>query len=662
MPNIYKSLGKKLKKAREELRREKVKVSEPEDGSMKELSESVSELSVSLSELKERGKLQPMAGKPKPSMTVAPSLPVMRTPRVIEQPKLIVAPTAAPAPVAAPVAGPARGPEIVREAKLFEESDFSELEAAEATTFKYKPISLEMPEEFATAGTGRTAAKEFIKKLKKIEETFPLIDLTIKGKKVTAAWGRISWNDNINNLVYEINEPVLTEKLAKILEEAKTLLRQKLDIDFTKIRVEKAYEYLMKRFGTIVEEIGGDIDAKERIVLEYYVFRDFIGLSKIEPLLHDENIEDIHCDGFNIPLFITHRNPLFGELQTNIMFNTKDVLDSFVLRLAQKCGKALSIAEPLMDGSLPDGSRVQVTYGTDIAMRGSNFTIRKFTQKPLTPIDEMNFGTASPEICAYLWMAVESGMSLLVTGATATGKTSFLNALSLFIKPELKIISIEDTPELRLPHPNWIPEVARGGFGMKGYGEVTMFDLLKSALRQRPNFVIVGEVRGKEAYVMFQGMATGHPSLGTLHADNMSAVIDRLTTEPINIPKPMLENLDLIVFLVQTKRKGEYVRRVNETIEIVGYNPRARNLVTNRSFKWDSDGDKFVLLKSVLLDKIREKMGFSIDELKQDLVRRIKLLKWMQKSEITDYREVARYFKMYYTNPEEVEKLVRRAK
>jgi flagellar protein FlaI len=169
-----------------------------------------------------------------------------------------------------------------------------------------------------------------------------------------------------------------------------------------------------------------------------------------------------------------------------------------------------------MDGSLPDGSRVQVTYGTDIAMRGSNFTIRKFTEKPITPIDELNFGTVSPEINAYLWMTVESGLSLLVAGSTATGKTSFLNAMSLFIQPELKIISIEDTPELRLPHPNWIPVVARAGFGIKGYGEVTMFDLLKSALRQRPNFVIVGEVRGKEAYVMFPGMATGHPSMGTL--------------------------------------------------------------------------------------------------------------------------------------------------
>jgi len=641
---FYKSLSEKLKKAKEELEKARSKPVEEEQPS---------EPVIISAERK-----KPVTAMP--TITQMPYLPIMQPTRVMPQPKLIVAPPSAPT-APAPTAAK-KGPEVVKEKEMFSEVGLEELEGEAPEQLKYKAISMEMPEEFEVGGQMGVAAKEFIQKLKKVDDKFPLISLNVKGQQVTVAWGNIKWNERINNLVYSVNEPELTEKLKEILEETKTLLRQKLDIDFTKIRVEKAYEYLMKRFGTIVEEIAGDITPKERIVLEYYVFRDFIGLGRIEPLLHDINIEDIHCDGVNIPLFVTHRNPAYGELQTNIIFKTKEELDSFALRLAQKCGKALSIAEPLMDGSLPDGSRVQVTYGTDIAMRGSNFTIRKFTEKPITPIDEINFGTASPEICAYLWMAVESGMSLLVTGATATGKTSFLNALSLFIKSELKIISIEDTPELRLPHPNWIPVVARGGFGIKGYGEVTMFDLLKSALRQRPNFVIVGEVRGKEAYVMFQGMATGHPGLGTLHADSMAGVIDRLTTEPINIPKAMLENLDLVVFLVQTKRKGEYVRRVNEIVEIIGYNPRTRNIVTNRAFKWDSDNDRFLLLKSILLDKIREKLGYSIDELKADMVRRINLIKWLQKNNISDYKEVARYFKLYYSSPEKIDELVRRGK
>ncbi len=648
MVNFYKRMSKKLSQARRQAEREELKkIKAPEE----RIDEPALPKSVQVRRMPE---LYAAPGMPKitevPKVVVKGLMPKEGAPKLLVPPQQVI--------IQAPVARP----QIIKE-QVMEMPEGMEIGSERGFELKYKPISMEMPEEFETAvgeELGRKT-KEFVDKLIKVDEKVPLITLKIKGKDIVVSWANIKWNEATRSLIYYIHEPKLNDKLKAILEEARHLLRQKLDIDFTKIRVEKAYEYLMNKFDNILSEVGAKVDSKEKVVLDYYVFRDFIGLGKIESLLHDKGLEDIHCDGFNIPLFVTHRNPLYGEMQTNIMFKDKEKLDSFVLRLAQKCGKALSIAEPLLDGALPDGSRVQITFGTDIAMRGSNFTIRKFTENPITPIDEMNFGTASPEICAYLWMAVESGLSGLIVGATATGKTSFLNSLSMFINPELKIISIEDTPELRLPHPNWIPEVARSGFGIKGYGEVTMFDLLKSALRQRPNYVIVGEVRGKEAYVMFQGMATGHPSYGTLHADNMAAVIDRLTTEPINIPKSMLENLDLIVFLVQTKKRGEYVRRVNEIIEIIGYNAKTRNLVTNRAFKWDSDNDKFVLLKSILLDKIREKLGYTIDELKLDMVRRIRLLKWLQKHNLTDYKEVARYFKMYYTSPEKVEKLVRRA-
>ncbi len=515
---------------------------------------------------------------------------------------------------------------------------------------RYEAIPLKIVEkEFPFVGV---ESEEMTEKLKAVSENYPLVSMKFKGKKVTVAWANISWNEPTHSLIYKIIEPRLDKKEYDQLGEIKSLLREKLDIDFSKIKLESAYQYLMRKFIKITSDLGIKMDDKTKLKFQYYLFRDFIGLGLIEPLLHDPNIEDISCDGTNIPIFIYHRNPIYGQLKTTIVFKKKEELDSFVLKIAQKTGRTLTIAQPLLDGALPDGSRVQATLGTDIARRGSNFTIRKFPENPMTPVDVIGYGTASPEILAYLWLCIENRLSVLVCGPTATGKTTFLNALSLFIRPELKIVSIEDTAELQLPHPNWIPVVARTGFGLKGYGDVTMFDLLKASLRQRPDYVIVGEVRGAEAYVMFQGMATGHPGLGTLHADTLSAIIDRLTTKPMDLPMAMLENLDLVVFLMLTKRKGRYIRRVSEIVEIIGYDYTRKDLVTNNSFRWDPMKDEFVLMKSVLLDKIRERMGFTIDDLKNEMSRRVQILKWLHDKKIKDFKRFAKLVGSYYTNPQ----------
>jgi len=401
--NFYVELSKKLKEAKDVMDKNKRVVSTQEMASKQEQLEERAREEEFIPTRMERPLIMPMQQQRMPYTQIIQQAP--QQVQMMDQPRLIVQPQQVQGgPTIIAGAGGGQRTQLISERDIFGgEREFDEPDLA-AASLKYKPISMEMPEEFELAGKGNTVAKEYIQKLKGVDEKFPLVNLTIKGQKVTVAWGRIRWNEKNNSLIYEVNEPDLNQKLKDILDEAKILLRQKLDIDFTKIRIEKAYEYLMQRFGAVVEEIARDINPRERVVLEYFVFRDFIGLNRLEPLLHDENIEDIHCDGFNIPMFVTHRKPLYGELQTNIVFQTKEELDSFVLRLAQKCGKALSVAEPLMDGSLPDGSRVQVTYGTDIAMRGSNFTIRKFTEKPITPIDEVGFGTGSPEIFAtYGW-------------------------------------------------------------------------------------------------------------------------------------------------------------------------------------------------------------------------------------------------------------------
>ena len=450
----------------------------------------------------------------------------------------------------------------------------------------------------------------------------------------------------------------ISEEEKKILEETKEILQEKLDIDFSKIKVEQAFNYLVEKFEETMRMLGHKLDFKHVVKLEYYIYRDFIGLGKLDPILNDPNIEDISCDGANIPIFVYHRNPLYGGLQTNVVFKTREGLDNFVLKLAQKCGRTLSIAEPLLDGALPEGSRVQATYGTDIAMRGSNFTIRKFTKDPLTPVDLMKSGTATPEIFAYLWMLIENNMSVMIAGATATGKTSFLNAMSLFIKPEFKIVSIEDTPELRLPHPNWIPEVARAGFSKEGYGEVSMFDLLKASLRQRPNYIIVGEVRGKEAVVMFQGMSTGHPSMGTLHADSVEAVVARLTNKPISLPIVMLENLDAVCFLNLNQEEGKYVRRVSEIVEIAGYDYTAQKLRSVKSWIWNATERRYENLSSVILKRVSSKKGVSVEIIREDLQNRVRVLRWLLLNNIRRYTDVAKYIKMYYVNPDYLLKIV----
>lgn len=530
---------------------------------------------------------------------------------------------------------------------------------------EYKPIKLpkieEKEEVFLKDVSSLVLPKEVVERLKKVHEKVPLIEIEVNGEKRLMAYGEIKWSDEMQSLIYEVHEPILTEKEKKILEELKTYIEEKLDIDFRAIRnVEEANKYILTKMKEGIRKMGYKLNKDQQFKILYYLQRDLVGLEKIEPLMRDPDIEDISCDGVGIPVFIYHRNPMYGEMPTNIVFHSKEELDNFIIKLAQKAGRAISVANPLLDGSLPDGSRVQATYGTDIARRGSNFTIRKFFKRVLTPIDLLNYGTLNELILAYYWLAVESRMSMLIAGPTASGKTTLLNAISLFIRPEMKIISIEDTAELKLPHPNWVPHVSRAAFGPSGYGAVTMFDLLKAALRQRPDYIIVGEVRGKEAYVMFQAMATGHACYGTIHADSLDAIINRLITPPINLPKQMITNLDLITFLIGTKIRGKFVRRVDHIVEITGYNYKEDELITNTSFIWNPSEDKFIERSSYLLDKIAKRLGYTTDELENEIKRRIIVLKWMRKKNIRDYENFWKVIGMYYYNPTKLFDMIRR--
>jgi archaeal flagellar protein FlaI len=515
---------------------------------------------------------------------------------------------------------------------------------------------LQVPTE---ARTAVTAKKDTLINLRKVRDQYPLHSVRINNSPIHLAHATVQYNPQVNQLGYFVTEPQLDKRLEKIAKRTVSELHDRLEIDFTELVGNvKLFGYIDKQVNEIWELLGVKLSAFDAIKVKYFVMRDAIGLNKIEPLMRDPNIEDISCDGVGLPLYIFHRNPSYGEMATNILFDNKDELDSFAMKLAQKCGRTISVSAPLMDGSLPDGSRVQITYGTDIARRGSNFTIRKFFRVPLTPVDLINFKTIDTMILAYLWLAIEKEKSILISGTTATGKTTILNALSLFIEPNLKIVSIEDTAELQLPHTNWMPQVTRSGFGSTGYGEVDMYALLKAALRQRPDYLIVGEVRGKEANVLFHAMSSGHAGLATIHADNIDAVVDRLTTRPIDLPASLLENLDIVIFLSKMKRDDKFIRRVNEVIEIEGYNADNRTLKTNKVFSWDPVNDKFTSNNSHVLYDVATHSGMDMNALHEELSRRVKVLEWMKNKGITRFNEVAKIINMYYVNSTQLSRMM----
>jgi len=546
-------------------------------------------------------------------------------------------------------------PEIVQIIERLKEP-VVEKEKEEIVEETEKKEGLEIPEfmfEKKVKVGGLYGTKEEEKKLSLV---YPLIPSNPTKGEPIFAYVKIFWDDKSNRYVYQVIEPPLSDKLKDTIRKIRNLIEQRLDVDFSKLKRFEAEEYLHKQVEELLSYYNIKLSDTENKILHYYIIRDFIGLGKIEPIMNDEQIEDISCDGVGVPLFVFHRNPKLGSLVTNVTFDSPEELDSFVMRLAQMTGKSISIINPLLSGILPDGSRVQATLATDIARKGSNFTIRKFISKPLTPIHLLNYNTLDLKMLAYLWMAVDFGKSILVSGGTASGKTSLLNILSLFIRPEKKIVSIEDTAELKLPHPHWIPHVARVPISAgKMPGEIDLFDLLKESLRQRPDYIIVGEVRGPEAFVLFQEMATGHPSLSTIHAENIPRLIDRLTTPPISLPPSLIEALDAIVFMTATRFRDLQVRRVTEIVEITGFDRKTNMPKLNQVFRWDPMSDKFLTVnKSFLLESIAEEKGIKKEHIIEEFERRMLVLNWLKEQNISEYQDIYNVLSIYYTDPERV--------
>lgn len=396
--------------------------------------------------------------------------------------------------------------------------------------------------------------------------------------------------------------------------------------------------YEREKFDTITEE------NIERVV--YYVVRDFADYEKLTPIMRDENIEDISCNSPEVPVFLYHK--VHRDVITNVMYS-QDELDEFVASLAQSSGKHISIAEPDLQGRLPDGSRMQLTYSDEISDEGSNFTIRKFQEEPFTPIDLIEFNTFSLSQMAYLWLAIQNEKSLIFAGGTASGKTTSMNAISLFIPPRAKIVSIEDTREITLRHSNWIKSVTRDSFGGGGTGEVDMYDLLRDALRQRPEYIIVGEIRGEEARTLFQAMSTGHTTYSTMHADDVGAAVRRLENEPINLPRQMLSSLDILSVQIRMIDDGDVMRRCKEMVEIVDIDSDTNEIKSKTTFEYNPDKDVvFYKGDSDILEEIKNINSWSQSELEDELERRKTVLRYLKEEvETRDYEIISSVLRTY---------------
>jgi archaeal flagellar protein FlaI len=467
------------------------------------------------------------------------------------------------------------------------------------------------------------------------------------------AYVHIYWDSKEYEVLYNIEEPILDRTESLYLEQIVSAMKNMIDFsEIVRKSRETLFEYIDKRFKILALELGMEMSYESYKKIYYYLCRDFIGFNETEPLLRDYFVEDIECNGANTPIYIVHR--VYRNLKTNIIFNSNTRLESFVEKLAQRCGKYISYAKPILDGSLPDGSRVNATYTKDITSKGPTFTIRKFTKKPWTPPQLIAFNTLSPEMLAYLWMLVEFKMNVLIIGGTASGKTTLLNAIAFFIPPEARVVSIEDTRELNLPRENWLPSVSRSATGVGNVGEINLDDLLKSSFRQNPDYVIVGEVRGKEASVLFQGMASGHSSISTIHADSVETVIKRLETPPIELSPSLLNVLDSVCIMTHAIVNKQATRKLRQIVEVVNVTPEGTAL-TNTPFKWNSREDIFYFKKeSKLFEKISKRFGLTKEELIIEFQRRSMLLYKLYQKNVFEFEEVQGIINEYYKRPKEV--------
>jgi len=459
---------------------------------------------------------------------------------------------------------------------------------------------------------------------------------------------RIPWEGGA--LAYYVDEYKLSDEERDAYEKLVDIVTEELKVYSV---TEDLRGHVYSEIRRIVDRYRGSLGLtgarRDRIL--YYVERDLLGYGPIHVLMGDPNIEDVSCVGVGKPVYVWHRR--YEGIPTNIVFRDVRVLNEFILKLAHRAGKHISLAYPTLDTMLPEKHRLAATFGSEVSTTGPTFTIRKFRAKPFSPIELIADGVISEDLAAYIWFMLDHLKTLMISGGTGAGKTTLLNALSLFIRPGLKIVTVEDTPELNLPHENWVQLTVRPVYAVGvTLTEIKLFDLVKLALRYRPDYLIVGEIRGEEAFVLFQAMATGHGGLSTIHAESLDYAIKRIISPPMNIAPTYVKLMNIFLHIdrVAMEGVGRTVRRVRVVQEIEDYE-KYRVIST-----WNPETDEHIvtLNNSWLLRDVSAKTGKSIGELVEEIYRRSMILRWLRMKGVYDFMDVSRYIFRYHYNPTEL--------
>lgn len=529
----------------------------------------------------------------------------------------------------------------------------------------------EITQDFEEAKKKFEHFRDYIKKIEKdgpLPEFIPELSRDMKGRKVydliypvgDPLFVHIRTDSDKGTTEYNIIEPEFTDKEEKLYEK---IVDKLVDIAYKEPVPDKIIDIgpvLLKLLDEVVHVKGNSLNVFDNFVnkkiglskdefekIKYFLLRNRVGYGKLEPLFYDKHLEDIHCTGTGQ---VTTQHKIFDMVYTSIIFKDDRELDAYIGDVTERVERPASDAQAVVDAMMPDGSRANFIYGKEISLEGSSFTVRKFADVPISVTQLIKWNTIDPTLAAYLWLALENGMNLFVCGETASGKTTTLNAISSFIKPDAKVYTVENTPEVTMPHDVWQHLVTREA-GKES--DVTYFDLLIAALRSRPDYIIVGEIRGEEGRIAFQAMQTGHPVMSTFHAGNVTTMVQRITGDPINVPIAFVDNLNLVLIQQAVSRKGRMIRRVLSLTELERYYEPAHKMVTREVFTWNTVTDEHMfrgLFNSYILEqKIAKMLGMSDPrEIYDQLEHRSKILQKMADEGIVDYYTVWDLLKKYH--------------